>query len=68
MSWIDLHKVNDLIVTPETESSNNTDLSENLLEEINISNNTENKQHTTKNTEEVYSNYIYVFKKQKRKS
>ena len=67
ISWIDLRNVNDLIVIPEAESPDNTDLSENLLEE-NISNNTENKRHTTQNTEEVYSNYHLCFQKQKRKS
>ena len=67
ISWIDLHNVNDLIVIPEAESSNNTDLSENLLEESNISNNTENKQHTTQNTEEFYSDYHLCFQKAKDK-
>ena len=67
ISWIDLRNVNDLIVILETESSNNTDLSENLLEENNISNNTENKQHTTQNTEEVYSNHHLYFQKAKEK-
>ena len=57
VSWIDQRNVNNLIVIPEAGPSNNTDLSENLLEENNISNNTENKQHTTQNTEDVYSNY-----------
>ena len=67
ISWIDLRNVNDLIVIPEAESSNNIDLSENLLEKNNISNNTENKQHTTQNTKEDYSNYYLCFQKAKEK-
>ena len=39
--------MNNLIKILEAESSSNADLSENLLEENNISNNKENKQHTT---------------------